>query len=120
MGRKGDRGRRLRRGRARVVGHQPRREVDERRDGQGDQVEVVALDALDQRRAAALDRVAPGAALPLAEGQVPVDRLVVELAEGDASYLGGGAYAAAPDQPQAADDLVRAARQPPQRLARGG
>ena len=38
--------------------------------GQADDVQVVAFDALDERCAAALDRVAAGAALPLAAGDV--------------------------------------------------
>ena len=40
---------------------------------QADDVEVVALDPRDERRAGALDRVAARAALPLAGGDVPVE-----------------------------------------------
>src|SRR4051794_34482880 len=50
-------------------------------DGQADHIEIVAVDPGHQDAAATLDRVAPGPALPLPRGQVPVDRGVVELAE---------------------------------------
>ena len=53
---------------------QVRPQAEQGPDRQADDVEVVALDALDERAAAALDRVAAGALLPLAAAQVPLDR----------------------------------------------
>ena len=62
---------------------QLRPQVQQPRQRQADDVEVVALDPRDERRAAALDGVAAGAALPLAGGDVPVERGRVERAEVD-------------------------------------
>ena len=49
-------------------------ELQQRAHGQADDVEVVALDPAHQRRAAALDRVAPRPPLPLAGGQIPAQQ----------------------------------------------
>ena len=51
-------------------------EIQQQRHRQADHVPVVALDALDERGAAALDRVAAGALPPFAARQVPVDSRV--------------------------------------------
>ena len=45
-------------------------QADEQRAGKPDDVQVVALDPLDERRAEPLDRVGAGAPLPLAARQV--------------------------------------------------
>src|SRR5215210_5386969 len=57
----------------RLEREQARPEVEQRPDRKADDVEVVALDALDERPAAALDRVAARALLPLPAGDVPVE-----------------------------------------------
>src|SRR4051794_11035043 len=62
-------------------------EVEQRRDGQADDVEVIPVDLLDERGAAALDRVAPGPLTPLARGEVALEQARIVRAEG---HLGGG------------------------------
>src|SRR2546430_1971385 len=56
-----------------VAGRLPPEQVQQRRGGQPDDVEVVARDAPDQRGAAALDGVAAGPLAPLSGGQIPLD-----------------------------------------------
>src|SRR5262245_19772050 len=51
----------------------PGEEPDEQRRGEPDDVQVVALDPLDERGAEALDRVRPRPTLPLAARHVPLD-----------------------------------------------
>src|SRR4051812_10982020 len=55
-----------------------RGEAEQLRDGEPDDVPEVAVDGLDERGAAALDRVRPRAPLPLAGGDVPVDLVGLE------------------------------------------
>ena len=55
--------------------------LDQQRDRQADHVEEASLDARHERRPGLLDRVAAGAALPLAARHVLVDRRAVERAE---------------------------------------
>ena len=62
-----------------------REDADEQRGRQADDVQVVALDPLDERGAAALDRVAAGASLPLAERQVRGEVARRQGPEGDAA-----------------------------------
>src|SRR5207244_2718372 len=76
---------------------------------EADDVEVVALDAFDERRAETLDRVAAGAALPLARGDVRGDVPRVERAKGDACRLGVELLPARSDEAEPGDDLVRGA-----------
>src|SRR3954452_23124125 len=99
---------------------QVRPELEQRPDREPDDVEVVALDPLDERAAAALDGVAAGALLPLAAAQVPVEHRLVERAERDARGRRRGADGPVlRDQRHAADDLVRAAAEAAQRVAGG-
>src|SRR5690348_2776543 len=51
--------------------------------GQPDDVQVVALDALDERRTPPLDGIAAGAALPLAAREVPREVAGRQRPEGD-------------------------------------
>src|SRR3954452_3436954 len=98
---------------------QVRPQLQQRPDRQPDDVEVVALDALDQRAAAPLDRVAAGALRPLAAAEVPLYRRLVERAERDLRDRRRRAdRAVAVDERDAADDLVRAPAQVAQRLPR--
>src|SRR3954447_5456903 len=96
----------------------PGLQVEQAADGKADDVEVVALQAPDQRSAGALDRVATGALAPLPRPQVPLDEALVEVAERDVGHLDGGANLALAHEREPADDLVRAAPEPAQRLAR--
>src|SRR3954468_21371578 len=117
---------------------QVRPEPEQRPDRQAHDVEVVALDPLDERAAAApdgvgagaalhlpaaraaaaLDGVAAGALLPLAAAQVPVERRLVERAERDPGRRRRGADGAVLlDERHAADDLVRAAAEAAQRVS---
>ena len=67
------------------AGEALREEPDEQCGRQADDVQVVALDPLDERRAAALDRVAARASLPLAVREVVRELARRQLAEGDAA-----------------------------------
>src|SRR4051794_39397004 len=82
--------------------------------GQPYHVEVVAFDPCDEHSAAALDRVAAGPSAPFLRGQVPVQQRLVELVEGHPRALDRRLLA----DHDAADDLVRAPAQRPQRRAR--
>src|SRR5215213_7806565 len=62
-------------------GKQVRTQLEQPRQGQPDDVQIVALDSGDQRCAAPLDRVAARAALPLPRPHVPVERSPVEASE---------------------------------------
>ena len=62
-------------------------EPHEQRRRQADDVQVVALDPLDERRAATLDRIAAGASLPLPERDVGREVARRELAERDGRRL---------------------------------
>src|SRR4051794_28357574 len=95
-----------------LVGEQLRHEVDQPLQRQADDVEVVALDALDEHGAGALDGVAAGAALPFAGAHVPVQQRGVRRAETDLGDLDRGvAQLAVTDDGDRADDLVGASRQ---------
>src|SRR3954470_3775443 len=105
---------------ARVAGDEVRPQVEQRPRRQPDDVEVVALDALDERAAATLDRVAARALLPLAALEVPLDRAVVERAEGDLRDRRRRAdRAVLVNERDAAHDVVRSAAQVAQGVARG-
>jgi len=91
----------------------------EQRRRQADDVEVVALDPLDESRAPALDRVAACAALPLGARHVPGDVARRQLAEGDERHLAVHLLPRRREQRQAGDDLVRAAREALEHLLRG-
>ena len=87
-------------------------EADEEGGWEADDVEVVALDALDQARAQALDRIAARSSLPLAAadvvGQVPRG----QRPERDRRHLVLELLPPGRDEAEPRDDLVRAARQP--------
>src|SRR5689334_11144460 len=105
---------------ARVIADEVRPETEQRAHREADDVEVVAVDALDQRAAAALDRVAAGALFPLAALEIPLDHAVVERPERDLRDRGVRAHRPVlVEERDAADDVVRAAREVAQRLARG-
>src|SRR6202035_3277423 len=61
-------------------GESLREQSDQKRGGQPDDVQIIAFDAADERGAPALDRIAPGAPLPLPDGDVRT-----ELARGQFS-----------------------------------
>src|SRR3954463_4845775 len=93
-------------------------EPDEQGGGQADDVQVVALDPLDEGGAAALDGVAARAALPF-EGRL-VGRQVSrrERPERHRRVLGLDHLPALGEKAQAGDDVVRAARKCVQHLHR--
>src|SRR3954462_5951311 len=62
-------------------GKQVRTQLEQPRQGQPDDVQIVALDSGDERCAAPLDRVAARAALPLPRPHVPLERSPVEASE---------------------------------------
>src|SRR5437868_3849863 len=84
-------------------------ERDERRRGETDDVEVVALDALDERGAAPLNRVPAGAAFPLARRELPREVARAQGTEGDERRLRADLLPRRSAQAEAGDDLVRAA-----------
>src|SRR6185295_4242882 len=65
-------------------------EPQEQPDGQTDHIGDVALDSGDQCGAQPLHRIPAGPPLPLAAGEIRVDQLGRELAEGDATRLDTG------------------------------
>src|SRR4051795_178948 len=67
----------------------PRFQVQERGDGQADDVQVVAVDAPHQRRSRTLDGVSAGPLAPLLGRDVPVKNTVVERAERDVRHTDG-------------------------------
>ena len=79
--------------------------------GQADDVEVVALDPLDESGALPLDRVAARASLPLPARHVPGDVARRQLAERDARHLAVHLLPRRREQRQAGDDFVRPAGQ---------
>src|SRR5665648_671322 len=76
---------------------------------QAHDVEVVAVDTLDERRTDALDGVRAGALAPLAASDVARDVPGAQRPEGDACDRVRGLAALAGTQVQAAIDLVTAA-----------
>ena len=102
-------------------GSRLRHQVEQARERQADDVEVVALDARDERGADALDGVAARAALPLAGRDVPVEQRGARRAEVDLGDLDRGVdELAVADEGDPADDLVGAAGQARDELARLG
>src|SRR5688572_7075069 len=86
-----------------------REEADEQRRRQADDVQVVALDLLDEGGAAALDRIPAGASLPLAVRQVVGELTRRELPEGDARGVVLDDLPARREQAEARDDDMRLA-----------
>src|SRR5437016_6145546 len=84
-------------------------------DRQPDDVQVVALDPLDEHATAPLDRVAAGAAAPLAGPQIPVHGGLVERVKRDPRDLDRGLRLAVAHEREAADHVVRPAAERPQR-----
>src|SRR5579862_2373656 len=82
---------------------------DEQRHRQADDVEVVALDPLDERRATALDCIAAGSALPLPARDVPRDVARCQLAERDERGLAVHLLPRRRHEREAGDGLVRSA-----------
>ncbi len=100
---------------------QVRQEVEQAAERQADDVEVVALDARDEHGAVALDGVAARSALPFARGDVPVEQGGRRRAEVDVGDLDGGVGdLAVAGEGDRADDLVGAAGQARDVLARLG
>src|SRR4051794_4867173 len=88
-----------------------REQADEERRWQPDDVQVVAVDRLDERGAAALDRVAAGASLPLRLRHVVRDVARVERAERDPRHRVVELLPRVRAQAEPGDDLVRTARE---------
>src|SRR5436305_1716883 len=85
---------------------------DEFRHRQTDHVPEIAVDAVDEGRASPLDRIAAGAALPLARREIRRDLVRVQTAEADPRHGRRGLLVAvARAQHDAAVDLVRPPRQ---------
>jgi hypothetical protein len=82
---------------------------DEECAGEPDDVEVVAVDALDEAPAEALDGVRTGAPLPLAAIQVRVQNVVLERSEGDVRRRVVEDIVVAAEQAHARDDGMRPA-----------
>src|SRR5205085_4969672 len=95
-----------------------REEADQQRGRKTDHVQVVALDALDEARAQALDRVRARAALPLAARDIHRDVARGQRTEGDASDLVAKLLPARRDQTEPRDDLVRVAAERVEHLGR--
>jgi hypothetical protein len=98
-----------------------REEVEQGRQREADDVEVVAFDARDECGAEALDGVAAGSALPLVGGDVPVEggrgrRAEVDLGDRD----GGVGDLAVAGEGDRSDDQMRATGQARDVLARLG
>ena len=84
---------------------------DEERAREPDDVEVVAVDPLDEAAAEALDRVRAGAALPLPARDVGGDRLCCQKPEGHIGQLVRDDHVlVGAEQAEPGDDGVRAAR----------
>jgi len=93
-------------------------EVQQPRQRQPDDVEVVAVDGGHEGGSTALDRVAAGTALPLAGGDVPIERRAIEDAKLDHGHHDVlGHYLAMLGEGDAADDLVAAAGEAREQLA---
>src|SRR5437868_2078176 len=93
-------------------------EPNERRRRKADDVEVVALDPLDERRAASLDRVPAGASFPFAGREVRREVARRQSTEGDERGLRAHLLPCVRAQAQARHDLVSASREELEHLLR--
>src|SRR3954449_565679 len=66
-----------------------RAQLQQPREGQSDDIEVVPFDPRHERRALPLDRVAARPVAPLAGAHVPLDQVIVELPEAHGGDLDG-------------------------------
>src|SRR4051794_40485233 len=82
------------------------KEAHEERPGEADDIEIVAFDAVDERTAAALNRVSACAALPLAGCDVRSELARRQLAEGDPRGDGGDDFPGRSHEAEAGDDGV--------------
>src|SRR5581483_9116261 len=115
---RGTRARRARR-RARAASAEPvharearREQADEQRSRQPDDVEEISLDPLDEARAESLDRIAAGAAFPLARGDVVREIARRQLAKRHVGALLVQLLPRVGPEAEAGDDVVRAPREP--------
>src|SRR5947209_12297305 len=86
-------------------------ERDQRRRRKPDDVEVIALDALDERRAASLNRVPAGASFPFARREIRREVARSQSAERDEGRLRAQLLPRVRAQAEAGDHLVRASRE---------
>src|SRR5580700_10098733 len=88
------------------AGKMPCKEPDEQGTGQADDVQIVAVDPLDETGAETLDRVGAGSPLPLACCQIALDVGGAERAEGDGRRLGVQLLPVGGAEAETRDDLV--------------
>src|SRR5262245_42491554 len=93
--------------------------ADEKSGGEPHDVQIVALDPLDEGGAGSLDRIAAGAPLPFAQREVGSDLAVGERAEDDRCRLVLDDLPLLGAETQARDDLVRLPRKGAEHRPRG-